>query len=1249
MTATPNQQPSSSSHSNTLSPPTLQVDTRQRSHSNADTVVSSASNPFLTPAVTSAATSAITPSIHSTVLEDPKVALRPDPGTEADFHVDDNPYAFSPGQLNKLLNPKSLSAFKALGGLRGIIRGLQTDAHAGLSVDETSATRRISFDEAIRPDTPDVDKSKQSLPPAAAPADAVLHSDRIRVYKANVLPPKKATSFLRLVWAAYNDMVLIVLSVAAAISLALGLYETLGRDHEPGTPMPVDWVEGVAIFVAIVIVTVVGSVNDWQKERAFVKLNAKKDERDVKVIRSGKSEMMSVHDILVGDVLHLEPGDLVPVDGILIEGHDLKCDESSATGESDALKKTGGDIVMQALESGQGRGDLDPFIISGAKVLEGMGTYVATSVGTNSSFGKIMMSVRTEMNPTPLQKKLEGLALAIAKLGMAAASLLFFVLLFRFLADLSDNNDSPAEKASTFTDILIVAITVVVVAVPEGLPLAVTLALAFATTRMLRENNLVRVLRACETMGNATTICSDKTGTLTTNKMTVVAGTFGATSFSRADSEKPIETTISQWAANLKDVTKQAIIQSIAINSTAFEGKEDGKLVFIGSKTETALLSMARESLGMANLAEVRSNEEIAHLYPFDSKKKCMGAVIKLKKDGGYRLLVKGASEILLRYCSAQADLDTLAEMPLDKPQRKALRATIDSYASNSLRTIGLVYKDYPSWPPAHAEVEDGEADFSSLLHDLTFFGLVGIQDPVRPGVPEAVAKAKHAGVMTRMVTGDNIVTARAIATECGIYTEGGVVMEGPEFRKMTEAQFLETLPKLQVLARSSPEDKRILVTKLKEMGETVAVTGDGTNDAPALKAADVGFSMGISGTEVAKEASAIVLMDDNFTSIITALKWGRAVNDAVQKFLQFQITVNITAVIIAFVSAVSSDSMESVLTAVQLLWINLIMDTFAALALATDPPTEKILDRPPQGKKTPLITTNMWKMIIGQSIFQLVVTLILYFAGPEILSYDRDDDDKMLELDTIIFNMFVWMQIFNQFNNRRLDNKLNILEGVHRNFFFMGISVLMVGLQVCIVYVGSRAFSIKSGGLDGTQWAISVVTALMCWPWAILIRLFPDQWFHAIATFVGTPFVIVYRALGKAWSATFGRMFRAMKPKKNKKADDGGESNASNDDDENADRDSDETVGENSRHVTSSGSGQVPQLHIETVAPATENEKADDSALSPAIPSIVAPDDEQSLSPESPMGTKSQPVPFPSPPRVEITDDSDHAKSPKS
>ena len=831
----------------------------------------------------------------TTMVEDAEIILRPDPGTEEDFKVDNNPFAFSPGQLNKLLNPKSLPAFTALGGLRGIERGLRTSIESGLSADEATLPGHVTFSEATQP----FQKAEHHQPQRFSSSTASdAYSDRIRVYKRNVLPAKKATPLWMLMWQAYKDPVLILLTAAAVISLALGLYETFGAQHEPGAPTPVDWVEGVAICVAIVIVVAVGSLNDWQKERAFVKLNQKKEDRQVKVIRSGKSSMINVHDVLVGDVLHLEPGDMIPTDGIFINGSGVKCDESSATGESDQLNKTSGEQVIRLLEAGHHDArDLDPFIISGAKVLEGIGTYLVTSVGVNSSFGKIMMSVRQDAEATPLQKKLGGLATAIAKLGGSAALLLFFVLLFRFLASLSGDNRSGAEKASSFMDILIVAITVIVVAVPEGLPLAVTLALAFATTRLLKENNLVRVLRACETMGNATTVCSDKTGTLTTNKMTVVAGTFGNSSFdekeSRISSTRPAD-----FARSLSSKTNDLITQSVAINSTAFEGEEDGCQTFIGSKTETALLQFARDHLAMDSLTVIRANASVVQQLPFDSKNKYMGAVVKLP-SGQYRLLIKGASEVLLKLCTQIVDIENGTVTRLLLEIREALEARITTYAKDSLRTIGLTYQDFPQWPPvgtaSSSNSEEADIDLVLKTSSLTFLGVVGIQDPVRPGVPEAVRKAQRAGVVVRMVTGDNAGTAQAIATECGIYNGGGLIMEGPAFRTLSDVDMAATLPRLQVLARSSPEDKRILVQKLKAMGETVAVTGDGTNDAPALKTADVGFSMGIAGTEVAKEASSIVLMDDNFASILTALMWGRAVNDAVQKFLQVSMRRSLT------------------------------------------------------------------------------------------------------------------------------------------------------------------------------------------------------------------------------------------------------------------------------------------------------------------------------------------------------------------
>lgn len=346
------------------------------------------------------------------------------------------------------------------------------------------------------------------------------------------------------------------------------------------------------------------------------------------------------------------------------------------------------------------------------------------------------------------------------------------------------------------------------------------------------------------------------------------------------------------------------------------------------------------------------------------------------------------------------------------------------------------------------------------------------------------------------MCTGDNVLTAKSIATQCGIYTPGGIVMEGPVFRKLSRADMLEVVPKLQVLARSSPEDKKILVESLKSLGEVVGVTGDGTNDGPALKTANVGFSMGIAGTEVAKEASDIILMDDNFASIVSAIMWGRCVNDAVRKFLQFQLSVNISAVIVTFVTAVASEEGTSALKAVQLLWINLIMDTLAALALATDPATPDLLDRKPDRRTAPLISTDMWKMIVGQSIYQFAVILVLNFAGKSILNMDMSTPYKQqrsdTELSAIVFNTFVWCQLFNQVNSRSLTRKLNIFSNLHKNPWFLGILAIEIGFQVLIMFIGGAAFSVIR--LTGRDWAVSIVVGAVSWPLAVLIRLIPTQ-----------------------------------------------------------------------------------------------------------------------------------------------------------
>lgn len=558
-----------------------------------------------------------------------------------------------------------------------------------------------------------------------------------------------------------------------------------------------------------------------------------------------------------------------------------------------------------------------------------------------------------------------------------------------------------------------------------------SLALAYATQRMLKDNNLVRVLAACETMGNATTVCSDKTGTLTQNKMAVVAGTLGASFrfLKEAPSDREDLHDISQVEDKAPKQVLNMLNQSIALNSTAFEGKdENGQDCFVGNKTETALLQFARD-IGSEHYDSIRNAYPVEQAFPFSSELKAMATVVRIQDPNDssrtiYRAHIKGASEILLEKCSSIVSLQPnnyrdathdfdVRTRKLSSEDRTRLENIIQSYATRSLRTIGIGYRDFEQWPPANSiQVGDEiEVPFDHLVQDsqVTLLGIVGIEDPLRPGVKEAVKDCQQAGVFVRMVTGDNLTTARSIAKQCGIYTTGGVVMEGPVFRNLPPAEMDAILPRLQVLARSSPEDKRILVSRLRDLGDVVAVTGDGTNDGPALKMADVGFSMGIAGTEVAKEASSIILMDDNFSSIVKAIAWGRCVNDSVKKFLQFQLTVNITAVVLTFLSSVVSENQKSVLTAVQLLWVNLIMDTFAALALATDPPTPELLQRSPEARSSPLITFKMWKMIIGQAIFQIVVMIVLLYSN--VLEYPTESP----LLQTVVFNTFVFCQIFNE------------------------------------------------------------------------------------------------------------------------------------------------------------------------------------------------------------------------------------------
>ncbi|KAI8317193.1 Calcium-transporting ATPase 2 [Colletotrichum sp. SAR11_240] len=961
-------------------------------------------------------------------------------------------FAFSPSQLRRLIenrNPRSLIAF---GGLQGLAVGLRTDVNAGLGVDEdildehsTSAETGANFKSASAQTKMD---QKTTEAPGHTPGN---FTDRRATYGENRVPRRKPKTFLQLLWMAFNDKLMFLLTASAVVSLALGIT--------------------MSILVAVVVIVAATAVNDYQKNYKFQKLNQKKEERMGTVVRSGKHQSISIFDVLVGDVLHIEAGDVIPADGILIQGFDIQCDESALTGESDLLVKTPPSASIE--------NDNDPFILGGTKATTGVGTYLVLAVGIDSSYGRIMMSLHDDVEETPLQQKLGVLAKSIIRFGLMAGGTFFAIMFIRFIVDLKHIQGGAKEKGHAFLDVLILSITIIVIAVPEGLPLTVTLALAFATTRMLKDNNLVRLLRSCEIMGNATTVCSDKTGTLTQNKMSVVAGILGPVALFRTvgfpyghDHDTPFT---KEFTASLPNTIRELIKTSFSLNSTAIETTDCND--FVGSSTETALLKFSVEHLGMGSVSEARTNGNIVQVIPFDASKKWMAVVIRLG-DGRYRMLVKGAAEVILDRCvdilSDPASGSDVINMTPNSIQR--LKAIILGFAQRSLRVVSVAYRDFDQWPPAASNT-------TISLSDLVFIGAFGIRDPLRPEVIEAVRQCQSAGVFVRMVTGDNFFTGTAIAEECGIYTAGGIAMDGPTFRKLTSRQLDLVAPRLQVLTRSSPDDKVRLVTHLKSLDEVVAVTGDGTNDALALKAADVGFSMGISGTEVAKEASAIVLMDDNFASIAKAISWGRAVNDAAKKFLQFQFTINVTAGLLTVISALVGGTDASVFSVVQLLWINLIMDTFAALALGTDFPTPDLLKRKPEPRGVAVLDVTMWKMILGQSIYQLAVIFTFHYAGESIFQYHTEQQQRQLQ--TMTFNIYVWMQFFNQINSRRIDNRFNILEGILQNPWFMFVQAVTLAGQVIIIFLGGEAFQVAP--LTGAQWGWSLMFGVLTIPVGML------------------------------------------------------------------------------------------------------------------------------------------------------------------
>ncbi|KAM6143942.1 plasma membrane calcium-transporting ATPase 3 isoform 1-T1 [Erethizon dorsatum] len=971
---------------------------------------------------------------------------------------------------------------------------------------------------------------------------------RRQIYGQNFIPPKQPKTFLQLVWEALQDVTLIILEVAAIVSLGLSFYAPPGEESEACGNVSggaedegeaeAGWIEGAAILLSVICVVLVTAFNDWSKEKQFRGLQSRiEQEQKFTVIRNGQLLQVPVAALVVGDIAQVKYGDLLPADGVLIQGNDLKIDESSLTGESDHVRKSA---------------DKDPMLLSGTHVMEGSGRMVVTAVGVNSQTGIIFTllgaggeeeekkdkkgkqqdgamdssqtrakkqdgAVAMEMQPlksaeggemeerekkkasvpkkekSVLQGKLTKLAVQIGKAGLVMSAITVIILVLYFVIEtfVVDGRVWLAECTPVyvqyFVKFFIIGVTVLVVAVPEGLPLAVTISLAYSVKKMMKDNNLVRHLDACETMGNATAICSDKTGTLTTNRMTVVQSYLGDTHYREIPAPSAL-------TAKTLDLLVHAISINSAYTTKILPPEKEGALPRqVGNKTECALLGFVLDlKQDFQPVREQIPEDKLYKVYTFNSVRKSMSTVIHMP-DGGFRLFSKGASEILLKKCTNI--LNSSGELRSFRPRDRddMVKKVIEPMACDGLRTICVAYRDFsagqePDW--------DNE---NEVVGDLTCIAVVGIEDPVRPEVPEAIRKCQRAGITVRMVTGDNINTARAIAAKCGIIQPGEdfLCLEGKEFNRrirnekgeIEQERLDKVWPKLRVLARSSPTDKHTLVKGIidsttGEQRQVVAVTGDGTNDGPALKKADVGFAMGIAGTDVAKEASDIILTDDNFTSIVKAVMWGRNVYDSISKFLQFQLTVNVVAVIVAFTGACITQ--DSPLKAVQMLWVNLIMDTFASLALATEPPTESLLLRKPYGRDKPLISRTMMKNILGHAVYQLTIIFTLLFVGELFFDIDSGRNAPLhsppSEHYTIIFNTFVMMQLFNEINARKIHGERNVFDGIFSNPIFCTIVLGTFGIQIVIVQFGGKPFSCSPLSTEQWLWCLFVGVGELVW-----------------------------------------------------------------------------------------------------------------------------------------------------------------------
>lgn len=865
-----------------------------------------------------------------------------------------------------------------------------------------------------------------------------------KMYGVNILTPPEREPLWKQFLEKFTDPLIIILMIAGVLSIGISFYEYFGLNE--GFTV---FFEPIGIFVAILLATGLAFYFELKADKEFAILNQVNDDELVEVIRNGNATLIPKKDVVVGDIVIINTGAEVPADGELLECVSLNVDESTLTGEPMCHKSVDEkDFDLDATYPTN-------HVLKGTKVMEGHGIFRVTAVGDKTENGKVFVAAQIDDSvKTPLNEQLDGLSALITKLSYGFAVL---VVVGRLLIYFLGNNSMEwAHITAYILQTLMIAVTLIVVAVPEGLPMAVTLSLAYSMRRMLKTNNLVRKMHACETMGATTVICTDKTGTLTQNQMSVEETQFYG---------------LANQVLNT-DETSCLIKEGIALNSTAsLDLSNPDKPVVLGNPTEGALLLWLRkEGIDYRRLKE---EANVIEELPFSTERKYMATVVESAQIRGKKILyVKGAPEIIRSLCKQIDKNVNVAD--IDKQ--------LTDYQNRAMRTLGFAYQILNDSDTA---IADGKV----VAKNLIFMGIVAIADPVRNDVPAAVQKCMAAGITVKIVTGDTSGTAKEIGRQIGLWTKkdsDSAIITGAEFEKLSDDELDKKVLGLKIIARARPMDKKRLVESLQRNNQVVAVTGDGTNDAPALKAAHVGLSMG-DGTSVAKEASDITIIDNSFSSICRAVMWGRSLYQNIQRFLLFQLTVNVAACFIVLVGAFMGT--ESPLTVTQMLWVNLIMDTFGAMALASLPPSQSVMKDKPRDRKAFILTKPMMKDIIGVGgfFFLLLVAFLYIFQHTEItqmtdlLHCQIGEANGLSSYEqTLLFSIFVWTHLWYMFNTRSFETGKSFFQLKMSKEFFSIVAIIFIG-QIVIVEVLYDFFNCTPMKL--VDWIIIVVlSSLVLW-----------------------------------------------------------------------------------------------------------------------------------------------------------------------